>query len=146
MITVQFNFKTILEAQEFLEGLSGRQLEANPSPKVPLVPEMPSKHSEPETVVTVAHPVPSVDKPVFVGIDFAAPEKKKRGPKPKAALPDVIYGIEDCRAALSNLFDTKGREVAKTVLMGFGANRVIDLKADKYALFIERCQAASAPE
>lgn len=158
MVTVQFNFKTILEAQEFLEGLSGRQPEAPPSPKGPMVPGGPSKDS-----ATVAHSAPPISEPqavvlnpkakVFIETITASPlppfvepaEKKKRGPKPKAE-PVKEYGIEDCRNALSSLFDVKGHEVAKSVLTEFKVDRVAYLKPEQFAAFIERCKTAGQPE
>lgn len=150
MVTVQFNFNTIIEAQEFLEGLSGRQPEAPPSPKGPTVPDGPSKSfvvSEPKAVVlnpeakafietVAASPLPPFVEPA---------EKKKRGPKPKAE-PVKEYGIEDCRTALSNLFDVKGREVAKSVLTEFKVDRVTYLKPEQYRDFIIRCESTGQPE
>lgn len=111
MVTVQFNFKTIIEAQEFLEGLSGRQPEATPSPKGPMVPDGPSKSfvvSEPKAVVlnpeakAVIETVAASPLPPFVerATNPTATEvkellgKKKRGPKPKAgyaAAPAQVF-------------------------------------------------------
>lgn len=115
MVTVQFNFKTIIEAQEFLAELN-------------------STISGPNPVQIQLTPVES-------------PEKKKRGPKPKTEpVKEKEYGIEDCRTALSNLFDAKGREVAKSVLTEFKVARIGELKAEQYAAFVERCEAAGKPE
>lgn len=75
--------------------------------------------------------------------------KKKRGPKPKAA-PELVkekeYGTEDCRAALSGLFDIKGRDTAKAALAEFKVARIGELKADQYRGFIVLCETLSQPE
>lgn len=126
MVTVQFNFKTILEAQEFLAGLSGGQQVSGPVSSPVSVPDSLFKDS-----ATVAHP--------------AAPALVTAGLQ-GTGLPDVIYSIEDCRTALSNLFDVKGREVAKSVLTEFKVDRVTYLKPEQFAAFIGRCEAAGKPE
>lgn len=142
MVTVQFNFKTIIEAQEFLGGLTTTVSGPARLP-VKLAPDMPSKDSIP----IAGGPIYFDQKPDFsVPIsEQPAPEKKKRGPKPKAELVKE-YGIEDCRNALRNLFDVKGREVAKSVLTEFKVDRVTYLKPEQFAAFIERCKTASQPE
>lgn len=73
-------------------------------------------------------------------------EKKKRGPKPKAKEPEKVYGIEDCRTALSGLFDAKGRDAAKAALAEFKVARIGELKPDQYRGFIVTCETSGQPE
>lgn len=161
MVTVQFNFKTIIEAQEFLAGYMNKPAGAG----YPLAPEF----SVPAPQAVVLNPEAVVLKPKttvtvtagedeFAGMPVDADgfiqttaepkaEKKKRGPKPKTEpVKEKEYGIEDCRTALSNLFDAKGREVAKSVLTEFKVARIGELKAEQYAAFVERCEATGKPE
>lgn len=149
MVTVQFNFKTIIEAQEFLAGMTqqtGRQ------------PEQP-KFSHPTEAVSGRTQATAEELTLMktkieeanAALDVVVEAKKKRGPKPKAevAAEKALakeYGIEDCRNALSSLFDEKGREVAKSVLSEFKVDRVTYLKPEQYRDFIIRCESASKPE
>lgn len=151
MVKVEFAFKTILEAREFLDRVERYGIEVNKDPySITKVDEAPAILSEP----------------------------KKRGPKPKTkpdykVLPQEVSGtrliadaikdpviekiekpgalttVEDCRTALSDLFDAKGRDVAKAVLAqfknadGFPLKAVSELQVTDYGKFIAACKAAT---
>ncbi|HJW82413.1 MAG TPA: hypothetical protein VJ396_09235 [Acidiferrobacterales bacterium] len=113
-----FDFKNIEEAQEFLAGLL-----AKPNrPELVVAPDavaMPAKDSE------------------------SAPKKPGRPKKATAPEPAKEHTIDDCRTALSQLFDKKGREAAKSALETFNVARVGELTASVYALFIVTCAELS---
>lgn len=152
-----FDFKTVEEAKEFLAGLKANpQRGATPNEfPVPAGQTSISQMSPPfPPAAAVVHPAPDVTA-------IVEPNKNKPG-RPKKAVVIAVgdgasttfsipgkqkeYGIEDCRTALSNLFDTKGREAAKAALAEFKAARVTDLKADQYRGFVVLCETLGQPE
>lgn len=141
-----FDFKTVEEAQEFLKGLTrGRQPEVAPTQELPAAPVGPSKNSYGESPVKVG--LEAAQHIQVLADKVPETEKKKRGPKPKTAPePTKVYGLEDCRTALSALFDAKGRDAAKAALAEFKVVRIGELKADQYRGFIVLCETLSQPE
>lgn len=138
-----FDFKTVEEAQEFLAGLIAKPALTPPAPRDLGLVVSPAKDS---AAMTKPEPPLGDDKPELVA-ESPAPEKKKRGPKPKAPTePTKEYGIEDCRAALSALFDAKGRDAAKAALAEFKVERIGGLKPEQYRGFIVLCETMSQPE
>jgi len=131
-----FDFKTVEEAQEFLAGLVAKPQTAGVADESlarDLAAEPAKAFFTPEGSTAVAA--------------IVEPEKKKRGPKPKAGpVKEKVYGIEDCRTALSGLFDVKGRDAAKAALAEFKVARIGELKADQYRGFIVLCETLSQPE
>ena len=128
-----FDFKTVEEAQEFLAGLlvKPQQFCSSDDP-VKGCYGPPANGSELEEDCGGSPVVP--------------PEKKKPGRPKKAAKPETVYGLEDCRNALSNLFDIKGRDAAKAALAEFKVARIGELKADQYRSFIVLCETRGQPE
>lgn len=136
MVTVQFNFKTILEAQEFL---------ANQVIDAAAVSLPGSVVTEPKVVAINPEATAFAHTGTQDVLDTPVPAKKKRSPKVKVE-KTIDYGVEDCRTALGKLFDAKGRDVAKSALAKFNAARVTELKAEQYIDFITTCEKMSAPE
>jgi len=109
-----FDFKTVEEAQDHLAWLLKKPVQGQ-QPVSPAAPVEPAKDSDPAS--------------------------KKHGPKPKAEVAAEIksYTIDDCRDALSQLFDKRGRDAAKCALEAFKVARIGELTAPVYAQFIETC-------
>lgn len=166
MVTVSFEFKTILDAREFLDRVDGPATVVwnGPHGEVP---------KPGEVVWNGVHEISKVDEAPAI-----LTEPKKRGPKPKTkpdykVLPQEVSGtrliadaikdpviekiekpgalttIEDCRTALSDLFSAKGRDAAKDVLArfknadGFPLKAVSELQVTDYGKFIAACKAAT---
>lgn len=140
MVTVSFEFKTILDAREFLDRVEGPATVVwnGPHGEVP---------KPGEVVWSGHHTISKVDEAPAI-----LTEPKKRGPKPKAKPepePAPLTTIEDCRTALSDLFSAKGRDAAKDVLAqfknadGFPLKAVSELQVTDYGEFIAACKAAT---
>lgn len=118
-----FDFSSIKEAHEFLlrtmEAQAIIESRTRPSPQAAI--------AEPEVAI------PAQAKTINT------PAKSKTAGVKK-------YGLEDCRNALSELFDAKGRDVAKAALAEFKAAKVGDLIEAEYADFISLCVTRGTPE
>lgn len=145
-----WEFKSVEEVQEFLAGLTAKpQLAGQLGVAKPTgaVAVEPAKHSENPPVLVPEPRAEVTAASLGIPAGIVVPEKKKRGPKPKAEkVAEKEYGIEDCRAALSGLFDAKGRDAAKAALAEFKVARIGELKADQYRGFIVLCETLSQPE
>lgn len=133
-----FDFKTVEEAQEFLADLIAGRPRAGSA-------------KEPAVVVPAAEPAVGSAKGDLEEDCGTSPvpavEKKKPGrPKKTAPAKEKEYGIEDCRAALSALFDVKGRDAAKAALAEFKVARIGELKSEQYRGFVVMCEDLSQPE
>ena len=121
-----FAFKTVEEAQAFLLKNFTNQTADNAA----------------LAVQPISFPPGALEQAAKDTETATAPAPKKRGPKPKAE-PTKEYTIDDCRDALSALFDKKGRDAAKRVLTEFKVARIGELTAPDYGMFILTCAAAS---
>ena len=147
-----FDFKTVEEAQDHLAWLLKK-----PGPNLTATEVVDRTKEKLQDAPRPPVPVKDIEATIEIL------EKKKRGPKPKAGrnFSDVQilaakqaaekavakeYGIEDCRTALSGLFDVKGRDAAKAALAEFKVARIGELKADQYRGFIVLCETLSQPE
>lgn len=61
---------------------------------------------------------------------------------PIVPVVDEKFTVDDVTTAFRNLIDTKGREVAKTILTSFGVNKIREIPEDKYAEVINAAKGA----
>ena len=135
-----FEFKTVEEAQAFLlknfTNQTADNMALSAQPPISFPPgafEQAAKDSEPMATPTKkpGRPKKAVEKHV--------PADPAPGTVLEKPEPFKQYTIDDCRTALSHLFDKKGREAAKRALEGYQVARIGELTAPVYAQFIETC-------
>jgi hypothetical protein len=138
MIRVSVEFDTFQEAQEFLAQHAQKPFEParNPTATEVLARQQAYNATGPDGSVLLEPIVATIEKVLERG-------RPKKAPAPE---PVKEYGIEDCRAALSALFDAKGRESAKAALAEFKVARVGELTSDQYRGFVGMCETLSEPE
>jgi len=140
-----FDFKTVEEAQEFLAGLAAKPMRR----AVVLNPEAVAtvKSAVAPSFVIAPPPAGSLAPGSLIPCDehgnLVAPKKPGRPKKAPVLEPEKELTIDDCRAALSQLFDKKGREAAKSALATFKVARIGELTAPDYAQFIQTCAEES---
>lgn len=120
-----FEFKTVKEAQEFLEGLIG-----GPKPAESVIPSLPATPVEPSQ-------------------DSTAKLKRGRQAKIKAPAPEPLLAAgqtnvtkEAAFKALENLINTKGYDAGRDVLKILGVARFPELKPEQYASLVAACEQA----
>lgn len=145
-----FDFKTVEEAQEFLEGLfAGRAAKRVVSPTPAPPAGGPSKDSEPAPKKRGRRASTETKGP---DASMTAAEAERRTVEHVGRLQDAALtaaGIPESvklvtkdtvRAALSAVIDAKGLPEAEAILAAFGAQSIGGLKPEDYAAVVRKCE------
>ena len=135
MIRITYEFETEDQALQFLargKEAPGLAVEVRPRGRPPknAVAAVQAETSAPQTASAVAATAPQTTTPVT-----AVPKAPNQ---PVQAVQTSTH--DSVRAALREVFNTKGATVATAILQQFKAARISDVKPEQFADFIKACQ------
>ena len=141
MVRVTVEFETIEQAAQFLAHNEVQQMitihsdapapKRGRPPKQNAVAAVQAETPAPQTASAVAATAPQTTTPVT-----AVPKVPNQ---PVQAVQTSTH--DSVRAALREVFNTKGATVATAILQQFKAARISDVKPEQFADFIKACQA-----
>ena len=151
-IKLTFEFPDVPAALTFLSQVDPRQ----PGEDVVTMPIAPkrgrpakvaaptpttSEQGSPAWAATLATSVAATPKVVNQPVQAVVQASKPVAPATSAPLPppEPTATLDVVRAALREVFNTKGAQTATGILQQFGATRISDVKPEQYAAFIAAC-------
>lgn len=84
------------------------------------------------------------EEPLSIKADAVGTAPEPEASSAEAPVSNETYTIDDARAALARLNDKEGLEAVRMMLQSFGASRISEVNAAKYAELIGRCPAKGA--
>jgi len=154
MIRITYEFQTEDEALQFLARDKAQPREAVQINITPTAPKRgrPSKAAAPTpttpeqgspegaailAVTSVAAAPKIVNQPVQAVAQAPKPVAPATSAPPPPPAPTAT--LDTVRAALREVFNTKGAQTATGILQQFGATRISDVKPEQFAAFIAAC-------
>lgn len=153
MIEVKFCFKSIEEAIAALKKIDGNDNQFSlPLTTTPQPDPLPEPEPAPEPQLEAFKPrrgrppkaAPQSELEPVAAEPVAEPEPapEVQTTQPAETPAETSYTVDDARAALTRLNESKGLEEVRNLLMHFGATRISEVPVERLGELIAACPAA----